>query len=391
VRVASPNLDLAAFVLVSAGMVYLADCVENGPRLPEACVAVGALAVASTTRPLYWSTTLLALVALAVLARARLRAPARLVRSAACVCALPALLAVGWMARQTVLSGYPLFPLTAGSLPVDWKIPLSVIVSQNQGDDAWARWTDMPPSFVLSSWQWLTSWWLPVEKRDLAVLAPLLLLACLVPALAGRDPGRRRRLWPMLAVVLPSLVTLGIWFHVAPDPRFAWAPIWLVPIALAAWALPPLGRTALGPLAAGLAAGVVVTVLFVHHLVWLVPALLVLWAWLFALALVLRQGRARAFLAYAAVASAVVVAFGVLVDRNAFYLIHANQPGPFGTPLEPTPTLSTVQTDSGFRLSQTVDSDQCFGVLLCTPLLINEHLHMRGPGVSSGFSVRARA
>jgi hypothetical protein len=195
----------------------------------------------------------------------------------------------------------------------------------------------------------------------------------------------------MLAVVVPSLVTLGVWFHVAPDPRFVWAPIWLVPIALAAWALPPLGRPALAPLAAGLATGVVLTLFLVHHFVWLLPALLVLWAWLFAMALVLRRRGAGAFLAHAAAVSAVVVAVGVVVDRNALSVVHANQPGPFGTPLVPAPSLTTVQTDSGLRLSQTVGSDQCFGVLLCTPLLINEHLHMRGPGVSSGFSVRARA
>jgi MFS family permease len=242
---------------------------------------------------------------------------------------------------------------------------------------------------VLGSWQWLHAYWLPTEDVDLALIAPGMVLGCLIPGLlGGRDGGWRKRTLPMLALVVPSLVAIGVWFFVIPDPRFVWAPLWLVPIALAAWALPPLRRGRIAVVAAGVVVGGVLAALLVHHLIWLLPSLLGVWAYLQVMALVVRRRGAGAFLAHAAVISALVASFGVLVDRNAFTLVHANQPGPFGTPLEPTPTLSTVTTDSGFQLSQTVDSDQCFAVLMCTPLLINKHLHMRGPSVSDGFSVR---
>jgi hypothetical protein len=264
-----------------------------------------------------------------------------------------------------------------------------VVISQNQGDDSWARWPNVPPAYVLGSWQWLHAYWLPTEDVDLALIAPGMVLGCLIPGLlGGRDGGWRKRTLPMLALVVPSLVAIGVWFFVIPDPRFVWAPLWLVPIALAAWALPPLRRGRIAVVAAGVVVGGVLAALLVHHLIWLLPSLLGVWAYLQVMALVVRRRGAGAFLAHAAVISALVASFGVLVDRNAFTLVHANQPGPFGTPLEPTPTLSTVTTDSGFQLSQTVDSDQCFAVLMCTPLLINKHLHMRGPSVSDGFSVR---
>ena len=34
---------------------------------------------------------------------------------------------VGWLARQAILSGYPFFPATVGGLPVDWRVPASVV------------------------------------------------------------------------------------------------------------------------------------------------------------------------------------------------------------------------------------------------------------------------
>ena len=82
----------------------------------------------------------------------------------------------------------------------------------------------------------------------------------------------------MLAVVVPSLVTLVGWFFIAPDPRFAWAPIWLVPVALAAWAIPDL-KTRPSPwllVPAGLATVLIVELATLSGGVsgWLVPVTL---------------------------------------------------------------------------------------------------------------------
>src|SRR5262249_38296496 len=54
-RLASPNLDLACFVLVAVGMLYLADCVEDAVHPVPAFTSVATLAAASSTRPLYWT------------------------------------------------------------------------------------------------------------------------------------------------------------------------------------------------------------------------------------------------------------------------------------------------------------------------------------------------
>src|SRR5581483_8184162 len=53
-RLASPNLDVAAFVLVAVGALYLAECVEDGVRPAPALASLAAFAGAAATRPVYF-------------------------------------------------------------------------------------------------------------------------------------------------------------------------------------------------------------------------------------------------------------------------------------------------------------------------------------------------
>ena len=134
---AAPNLDTGALIVVSAGLLYLAETVERGFAFEPAFAATGALAAASATRPLYWPTTFFAIAVVGVLVHRR--SAFGIGRSAVLGCALPAVIAVGWMARQAVLSGYPLFPLSIAGLPVDWKTSLSLVEAQNHVDFRFAR------------------------------------------------------------------------------------------------------------------------------------------------------------------------------------------------------------------------------------------------------------
>ena len=184
-RLASPNLDLACFVLVAVGMLYLADCVENGVRATAAVTSVATLAAASATRPLFWLSTAAA-AGILVAAGPRPRADARRVLA---LCGLPALLLVGWMTRQAILSGYPLYPVKVGALPVDWRVPASVVDYTGRWTSSWARWPGQGPDTVLSSWHWLRAYWLSAQEKSLDVIAPL--GAPGVPAAGLRRPRRR--------------------------------------------------------------------------------------------------------------------------------------------------------------------------------------------------------
>lgn len=395
-RLSSPNLDLACFVLVAVGMLYLADCVENGLRAVPAATALAALAAASATRPLFWLTTLFAG---AVLGRQVVRARGvSLVRLAA----LPVLLLAGWLVRQAILSGYPFFPATFLGLPVDWRVPASVVHYNNRWTSSWARWPGHTPAEVLSSWHWLRAFWLPVQEQSLDVIAPLALLGCLVPAaMLGRaDSGRAARTRPMLAVVTPSAASLVIWFLEAPDPRFVLAPLWLLPSALVAWALPPMGRRA--PIVVGVAAAAAagLAALDVTRPKWFLPGSLLLPVYLLGLLWVVRRTRWIAPLATAMLLGAAAAGVGVVVwGQRAHPLVTANASGPFGVPEEEVPPTAAVKTAGGLWLrvpvSARTGNDQCYAVLRCTAAVVDpslhdvlERLHLRGSGTGSGFSVR---
>ena len=239
-RLSSPNLDLATFVLVAVGALYLAECVESGYTATAALAGTGSLAAAAATRPLYWIPTLVA-TAVIVVGGGRPRRAARATDRVILAGALPVVLGIGWMARQAILTGYPLFPITVGGLPVEWRMPASNVHQMADTVAAWARWPARPPDEVLASWQWLGHW-LRARAKDLDIAAVLVLLAVSLPAFADRSPGavlrRKERRSPMLAVLALAIPTLVLWFLLAPEPRFALAPLWLVPVALVAWALP---------------------------------------------------------------------------------------------------------------------------------------------------------
>ena len=269
-------------------------------------------------------------------------------RVSGAVIALPILLLGGWVSRQAVLSGYPLFPLTTGGLPVDWRMPTATVHELNRFVTSWARSPGDDPSVVLASWDWFGPW-LRSHEGDLDLIAPFLLLASLAPAVAARRSAaesRRRRAWrvPMLAMTIPALPLLVAWFFNAPDPRFALAPLWLPPLALAAWGLP--GREGRGARAA-----------------------------------------ARANLAsYAPFAAVLLVTIGLVAHKGVYRPIVSNSTGPLGTVPVPGAAVLPFVTKSGLEIYRPASGELCWRVLLCTPKP-NRDLRLRGANIGDGFRV----
>lgn len=400
-RLSSPNIDLATFVLVAAGGLYLAECVERGFDATPVLAATGSLAAAAATRPLYWLPTAVAVTVIAVGWARPSRSGA--IRGAALAGALPAALAVGWMARQAVLTGYPLFPVTIGGLPVDWRMPSSAVHQLNQTVSAWARWPNQPPDQVLASWHWL-GYWLRKRVHDVDLAAALVLLAALVPALAAASPTdvrqRRERRSSMLAVLALAAPTLAAWFILAPDPRFALAPLWLVPVALVAWAAPTLGgsglslpaprRTVIVPaafcvvLALGIAGSLATTSMLAP--VFLLAVTLAAWAAKRIRRPASIQLLTGNLLALLSLASIVLAFAGVVALKGGFKPVAADGGGPLGTPAAPIPAVEPFVTTSGLRLSRPANGeDRCFQVPLCTPQP-DARIRLLGESPSEGFT-----
>jgi len=267
-------------------MLYLVECLELGFRTTPALVSAATLSLAATTRPLYWPLAILGAGMLVV------KRGHTISRMNGTILLLPLALLLGWIGRQVVLSGYPLFPLSVGGFPVDWRMPTSAVHELNRFVTSWARSPGDDPNVVLASWHWFGPW-LRSHKGDVDLVGPLLLLASIVPVLAGgrsAEDADRRRAWrtPMLMMTLPSLPLLVVWFFNAPDPRFAMALLWLPPIGLIAWALPADA-----------------------------------------------SGRGR--IAYSSLACVLVVMLGLVAHKGVYRPIVSNQSGPLGTELVPIP------------------------------------------------------
>jgi hypothetical protein len=390
IRLASPDLDAAALALVFAGAVQLAEAVERGPRPAPALTAVAAFACAAVTRPLYWLWAVLACATLVALWRRREPAlPTG--RGLLLLGPLPALLAVGWLARQSILSGYPLYPLPLGGLPVGWRVPRAAVENLDHLIRSWAHWAGPPRPGRHGLLAWVGPWLRVHFRRDLEIVAPLALLAAIAPFVpAGRDSGRAARRAPLLALLLPSLLLLALWFVEAPEPRFAYAPLWLAPVALTAWALPeaPGDRGTLLLLAAGSAAALAAVAS--GRVAWFLPAAAAVWIAGGLAVRVLAGAGTQAWVAHVAVGSVLVAAVLLTGDHVARHgLVRATTGGVLGTAPLPRPVLlESFTTSSGLRLTRPPPpEDRCWGVELCTPNA-NPALRLRGRGVGGGFSVR---
>lgn len=323
-RLTEPNLDFSAFVLVLVAALYLAESVEGKFDATAATTCIAVLALAAVHRPLFWLTTVVSLGVLALRVERRWR------RLLAVVVA-PAALALGWTARQAILSGYPLFPLTFVHLPVDWRMPVANVDELERWIRSWAR-SSGDPDYVPDAW---FGTWLHEQLTSYDVLVPLLLLGAAAVALLVRRPRVRA---PLPAIVLPCTVTLVAWFLIAPAPRFALAPIWLIPIALAGWALPETRSVAVRP---------------------------------------------RALLGSAAIVVALGVGVVHVAGKRVFVPITAR------AETVTTPPVQPFRTTSGLVLQRpATGSDQCWSVTLCTPAP-SAALRFRGTTLQSGFRLVA--
>lgn len=263
-------------------------------------------------------------------------------------------LAVPWVARGVILSGYPAFPSTALGFPVEWRI----VPEAGQVDAAYIKWTARHyyNKFGGISFDepWFGSWVRHLPDRNLLlVVLPSLLVAvglagCLL-AYLRRRPGERPvpQAWLLL---IPILGALAFWFATAPNPRFGCFIFWI----FAALALAQL-HAARGN-AAGPAAGRVMVVL----------------------ALLVGSSPITAMIA------------GYRPDEHdrtqvtAYRIIVLPRPGEAFGPIDRGP-IERYLTSSGLELNHPARNNQCWDAPLpCTPYPAR-NLRLRGNDLGSGF------
>ncbi|HEX4931734.1 MAG TPA: hypothetical protein VFV33_01065 [Gemmatimonadaceae bacterium] len=147
---------------------------------------------------------------------------------------VPAVIAVVWMGRGVVLSGYPLFPSSALAFPVDWRAP----EAHADCEFAFAAFSsrasvDEREVIVgeVGVTGWIGRWFAESATADLhmlAIPAAMVVVAGLV-LLVGGLMGRRGDRTPGGSwLAIPALAGLVAWFALAPEPRYGSPLLWIL-------------------------------------------------------------------------------------------------------------------------------------------------------------------
>ncbi|MFT3928192.1 MAG: hypothetical protein QM778_37030 [Myxococcales bacterium] len=152
--------------------------------------------------------------------------------------ALPsALVAVGYVARHGVLSGWLLFPVPVAQLPVSWAYAREDAIALFRCIESWAKIPGVTPDEVLDHGfrHWFDPWFRRIQgSRELLLLAISVLFALLRFA----SPRGKASVVDRFAIGGVAL-SLMFWFRGAPDLRFGAVFFWLL---LAVLLVEPVAR-----------------------------------------------------------------------------------------------------------------------------------------------------
>jgi hypothetical protein len=149
---------------------------------------------------------------------------------------LSAALAIPWLIRGVILSGYPLFPSSVFAVNVDWRVPRVAADMLAQFNRSWAR---IPHAGFEETGgiHWVGRWFAGAIGNRADFIAPL--FVSLVGFVFLLRRGVLKDLF-WLKLLLPSLGGLAFWFSLAPAFRFGEAAIWTTAACLGAAALQQL-------------------------------------------------------------------------------------------------------------------------------------------------------
>jgi hypothetical protein len=163
----------------------------------------------------------LPMVLVAALSNFRHKEPRRLPLAEAgllLMCFLP------WLARNTLLSGCLVFPVTITCIPgLPWS-SASAAVEHTGQSMAWAR--EPKTGVVAQGWAWLPLWL--TERTRFFINAAIIFGSLTATAvLIGRQASKAGWGLPLVFVVFlaGAIFPLSVWFASAPDLRFAFGPI----------------------------------------------------------------------------------------------------------------------------------------------------------------------
>ncbi|MHB1066262.1 MAG: LIC_10190 family membrane protein [Candidatus Nanopelagicales bacterium] len=352
--VTSPTSDSAVFALTLLAVAYLVDAVASHRNwLENGSVAVLVSVLIVMLRPtmvVFAATVVLVVVVAAVRAR-HISSAGPVLGRAALVSGAVLIAAAVTLARDYVLSGWVLYPLSVHSFDVPW-LALDPADTRNatlgnarNPSDLWN---------ASEGWSWIGPWMerLPSqwETFEFALLA---VIAVMMVSVAARCATGGLRWRAMVLAMAPSgIMTAFWWAFTPPSYRFVWGPLFTLGAIPIGWSLARLHRSAATRTRRS-------------------P-----WQWLAVGGLVVPVG--------AVVAFSLTTRFdaGSITERREWAGVVPYAVAPIqAAETKPQPVAG------GLVLQQPIGSDQCWTAFpLCTPQLLSI-ITLRGEGIQAGFAV----
>lgn len=231
---ASPTPDAAVFVLEILLFMKLADMAMNvvarAPASTSALAQVMFLAATGISIKLSFAVfgASAILVAAGLWLRGQNPGEAWLCRNIWRVLLPGVLVLAVWMMRGAILSGYPLYPSTAISVSVDWRVTINQATEEANWIRSWGRAPGLPWETVLGNRDWVRPWlegvW--INHRFQIVFPFGLALLSLILWLSIRFQRAILALGRLYAI-LPPIFGIAFWAVSAPNPRFVGALLWI--------------------------------------------------------------------------------------------------------------------------------------------------------------------
>lgn len=230
---ASPSVDTAIFFVGIAGTAYLADALTaKDPAVPGTTVLlIGLLLIAQRPTVIPFALTLMVIVAVLLV-----RNSASVGRSTwVLLSALTLGLALVQGARDYVLSGWLLYPLSLFAFDVDWRasdptaLRTATLGAARDPSNLWES---------AANWEWVPGW----LARSASTWEAPVLLALLILALGSlvwiRKKLTNQHRIMLLVALTPSVLASATWFIASPPSfRFAWPFLFSIPLLILALSL----------------------------------------------------------------------------------------------------------------------------------------------------------
>jgi hypothetical protein len=137
-----------------------------------------------------------------------------------------------WVGRGVILSGYPLFPSSAVSMPVAWRMPVHHVKEFRWDTIRWAREADPSVSVkrTIRTWRWLPGWFERVLALPNQFIWPAQVgmagsAALMAFGLFGSSV--RRNVRNLLLLIIRLIAYMLFWFFTAPHVRYFGPAMWM--------------------------------------------------------------------------------------------------------------------------------------------------------------------